>query len=169
MARVVSPDRVLSAPVSLPSDFYREEFIRHRECLKRQREYFSERAITDADHALGSRAWTSRTAVRERRCGPVDGPALREVQRRDRPFGLVGSHTASLTDSLQTFRADLHTILRAGVSQRRSTSSRPRCVYPAACCNRLSDWTDVRRVRRQGRVADGAGTRGCAICWSAAD
>ena len=52
MARVVSPDRVLSAPVSLPSDFYREEFIRHRECLKRQREYFSERAITDADRAL---------------------------------------------------------------------------------------------------------------------
>ncbi len=52
MARVVSPDRVLSAPVSLPSDFYRQEFIRHRECLKRQREYFSERAITDADHAL---------------------------------------------------------------------------------------------------------------------
>jgi hypothetical protein len=52
MARVVSPDRVLSAPVSLPSEFYREEFTRHRECLKRQREYFSERAITDADRAL---------------------------------------------------------------------------------------------------------------------
>jgi hypothetical protein len=52
MARVVSPDRVLSAPVNLPSDFYREEFIRHRECLARQREYFSERAITDADEAL---------------------------------------------------------------------------------------------------------------------
>lgn len=52
MARVVSPDRVLSAPVSLPSDFYREEFIRHRECLARQREYFSEGAITDADRAL---------------------------------------------------------------------------------------------------------------------
>ena len=53
MARVVSPDRVLSAPVSLPSDFYREEFIRHRECLARQREYFSDSAITDADEALG--------------------------------------------------------------------------------------------------------------------
>jgi hypothetical protein len=52
MARVVSPNLVLSAPVSLPSDFYREEFIRHRECLARQREYFSERAITDADQAL---------------------------------------------------------------------------------------------------------------------
>jgi hypothetical protein len=52
MARVVSPDRVVSVPVSIPSDFYRQEFIRHRECLARQREYFSERAITSADHAL---------------------------------------------------------------------------------------------------------------------
>ena len=50
MARV-SPDRVSSASVSVP-DFYRSEFIRHRECLARQREYFSERAITDADAAL---------------------------------------------------------------------------------------------------------------------
>ena len=38
MARFVSPDRVSSAPVSLLSDFYREEFTRHRECLKQQRE-----------------------------------------------------------------------------------------------------------------------------------
>jgi hypothetical protein len=54
MARVVSRGWVSSGPASLPSgsDFYRQEFIRHRECLKRQREYFSERAITDADHAL---------------------------------------------------------------------------------------------------------------------
>jgi hypothetical protein len=34
------------------TDFYREEFLRHRECLARQREFFSERAITDADEAL---------------------------------------------------------------------------------------------------------------------
>ena len=34
------------------SDFYREEFLKHRECLARQREYFSERAITDADGAI---------------------------------------------------------------------------------------------------------------------
>jgi hypothetical protein len=52
MARVVSPTRVLSAPPSPAADFYREELIRHRECLARQREYFSERAITDADKAL---------------------------------------------------------------------------------------------------------------------
>ena len=53
MARVViSPDRVLSVPVSVPAEFYREEFMRHRECLKRQREYFSESAISGADQAL---------------------------------------------------------------------------------------------------------------------
>lgn len=52
MACVVSPDRVFSVPVSLPTDFYREELNRHRECLARQREYFSERAITNADQAL---------------------------------------------------------------------------------------------------------------------
>ena len=51
MARV-SPLRVPTAPVCLPSDFYRQEFLRHRECLALQKEYFSERAITDADAAL---------------------------------------------------------------------------------------------------------------------
>ena len=51
MARV-SPSRVSNAPVCLPADFYRQEFLKHRECLARQREYFSERAITDADAAL---------------------------------------------------------------------------------------------------------------------
>jgi hypothetical protein len=52
MARVVSPVRVLSAPVTTPADFYRAEFTKHRQCLAAQREYFSERAITDADAAL---------------------------------------------------------------------------------------------------------------------
>jgi len=52
MAHVVSPSRVFSGPVHVTSDFYREEFIRHRECLARQREYFSELAINNADQAL---------------------------------------------------------------------------------------------------------------------
>jgi hypothetical protein len=33
-------------------DFYREEFLKHRQCLERQREYFSERAIADVECAL---------------------------------------------------------------------------------------------------------------------
>src|ERR687896_155139 len=53
MARIVSSGRLSSVHVSVPADFYRQEFIKHRECLARQREYFSEGAITDADAALG--------------------------------------------------------------------------------------------------------------------
>jgi len=54
MARVVSHARVLSAPfsTSTPAEFYRAEFTRHRQCLAAQREYFSERAISNADEAL---------------------------------------------------------------------------------------------------------------------
>lgn len=52
MARSISPVRVPSTRVPVPADFYREEFIRHRQCLAQQREYFSERAISDADRAL---------------------------------------------------------------------------------------------------------------------
>jgi hypothetical protein len=32
--------------------FYREEFLKHRECLEHQREYYSERAINDVEAAL---------------------------------------------------------------------------------------------------------------------
>jgi hypothetical protein len=52
MARIVNSGRLLSAHVSVPADFYRQEFMRHRECLARQREYFSEGAISNADQAL---------------------------------------------------------------------------------------------------------------------
>jgi hypothetical protein len=52
MAREISQARVLSAPLTTHADFYRAEFTRHRQCLEAQREYFSERAITNADEAL---------------------------------------------------------------------------------------------------------------------
>ena len=52
MARIASSGRLLNAHVSVPADFYRQEFIKHRECLAKQREYFSEGAITNADQAL---------------------------------------------------------------------------------------------------------------------
>ena len=52
MARIVSSGSVSSAHVTMPADFYRQEFIKHRECLARQREYFSELAISNADRAL---------------------------------------------------------------------------------------------------------------------
>jgi hypothetical protein len=50
MARFVSSNQTLRIPGL--TDFYREEFLKHRACLERQREYYSERAITDADGAI---------------------------------------------------------------------------------------------------------------------
>lgn len=52
MASFGSPNGVSSVTVAVLTDFYRAELIRHRECLVAQREYFSERAITDAERAL---------------------------------------------------------------------------------------------------------------------
>ncbi len=34
------------------TEFYREEFIKHQQCLQRQRPYYSEGAITDVEAAL---------------------------------------------------------------------------------------------------------------------
>lgn len=34
------------------TSFYREEFLKHRQCLQQQREYYSERAITSVEAAL---------------------------------------------------------------------------------------------------------------------
>lgn len=50
-ARVDSSKRISSSPPFL-TDFYREEFIRHRQCLQAQRECFSQQAIDGADRAL---------------------------------------------------------------------------------------------------------------------
>ena len=50
MARLV-PARISSEPLPM-ADFYREEFLKHRQCLAQQREYYSERAITEADAAI---------------------------------------------------------------------------------------------------------------------
>ncbi len=34
------------------ADFFREEFLKHHRCLERQREFYSERAIAQAEDAL---------------------------------------------------------------------------------------------------------------------
>jgi hypothetical protein len=34
------------------TEFYREEFLKHRRCLQQQRAYYSESAITDVETAL---------------------------------------------------------------------------------------------------------------------
>ena len=39
-------------PGSNFTDFYREEFLKHRRCLEQQREYYSDSAITSVEAAL---------------------------------------------------------------------------------------------------------------------
>ena len=39
-------------PGSSLTDFYREEFLKHRRCLERQREYYSVGAINSVEDAL---------------------------------------------------------------------------------------------------------------------
>lgn len=51
MARSESPFGVSCVPVPM-ADFYREELLKHRQCLEQQREYYSEQAITGVDAAI---------------------------------------------------------------------------------------------------------------------
>ncbi len=51
------PDSGLQRPVrptscQCLSDFFREEFLKHHQCLERQREYYSDGAIAQAEEAL---------------------------------------------------------------------------------------------------------------------
>jgi hypothetical protein len=45
-------DRSAPPNVSALTEFYREEFIKHHQCLQAQREYFSAQAIQHAESAL---------------------------------------------------------------------------------------------------------------------
>ena len=51
MPRFVTDSRPTSAQHPL-TEFYRQEFLKHQQCLRRQRPYYSESAITDVDAAL---------------------------------------------------------------------------------------------------------------------
>ena len=52
MARFVGPAGISKVSTVPLTDFYRQEFLKHRQCLAAQREYFSEGAISNADQAL---------------------------------------------------------------------------------------------------------------------
>ena len=51
MPRFVTDSRPISAQHPI-AEFYREEFIKHRQCLQRQRPYYSESAISGVESAL---------------------------------------------------------------------------------------------------------------------
>ncbi len=52
MPHFLSEKPLPCAPVLSLIEFYREEFVKHRECLDAQREYFSEHAISSVESAL---------------------------------------------------------------------------------------------------------------------
>ena len=51
MPRFATVSKPISAQYPL-TEFYREEFLKHRRCLQRQRPYYSESAITGVEAAL---------------------------------------------------------------------------------------------------------------------
>lgn len=51
MPRFVTHSKPISARQPL-TEFYREEFLKHRRCLQQHRPYYSETAITDVETAL---------------------------------------------------------------------------------------------------------------------
>jgi hypothetical protein len=51
MPRLTTRMRPISAQHPI-TEFYREEFLKHRRCLEQQRAYYSEGAITDVETAL---------------------------------------------------------------------------------------------------------------------
>lgn len=52
MPHFLSARSLQAVPVLSLIDFYRDEFVKHQECLDAQREYFSEHAIQSVEGAL---------------------------------------------------------------------------------------------------------------------
>jgi hypothetical protein len=53
LSRFLTDSRPQSEPVlHLLTDFYREEFVKCQRCLEQQREFYSDRAISDVERAL---------------------------------------------------------------------------------------------------------------------
>jgi len=77
---VASCDRPLNGPFcSCLADFFREEFLKHHQCLEQQREYYSDVAIAQAEDAL-SRAMEQIDRLCQRDdCCEVIGQLLRQI------------------------------------------------------------------------------------------
>jgi hypothetical protein len=83
LSRFLTDSRPQSEPVfhSL-SNFYREEFVKCQRCLEEQREYFSERTISDVEQAL-----TRVMSQLDRLCTKADADKV--VSRLLRQFDVV--------------------------------------------------------------------------------
>ncbi len=77
-ARLLGPAAGYSVRFS-SADFYREEFLRHQRCLDRHREYFSEQAIHDVEHALQRILARLDTLCVNQDCDQVIGRLLKKL------------------------------------------------------------------------------------------
>ena len=78
------------------TDFYREEFLKHRRCLEQQREYYSDSAITSVEAALTRIISQLEHLSAKEDADQVVEPPAAEVQRRDRAVELDRSEERSL-------------------------------------------------------------------------
>jgi hypothetical protein len=60
-------------------DFYREEFLKHQQCLEQQREYYSERVILDLEEALSRILAQMDSLCVQQNCGEVVSRLLRKI------------------------------------------------------------------------------------------
>ena len=68
-------------------EFYREELIKHKRCLQIQREYYSEKAVNSAEHALNRLLNELDRVCRQKDADLVMGHLLRQF---DSVTGLSG-------------------------------------------------------------------------------
>jgi hypothetical protein len=88
LSRFLTDSRPQSEPVlhSL-SNFYREEFLRCQRCLEQQREYYSERTISDVEQAL-----VRVMSQLDRLCAKADADKV--VSRLLRQFDVIAGPSA---------------------------------------------------------------------------
>lgn len=61
------------------AEFYREEFLKHRQCIEQQREYYSERVILDVEAALSRILAQMDSLCAQQNCGEVVSRLLRKI------------------------------------------------------------------------------------------
>jgi hypothetical protein len=80
MSRFLTDERAPSAqlpPLNL-TDFFLEEFLKHQQCLREQRESFSERAISEVETALRRVMAELPDLCRQQNAGEVVSQLLRK-------------------------------------------------------------------------------------------
>lgn len=60
------------------AEFYREEFLKHRQCLQAQRDCYSDPAIAEADRALSEVLARLETLCRQQNCDKVIAELLKK-------------------------------------------------------------------------------------------